>query len=258
MYNISFQMMGGLGNLLFPLATAYSLSKKNNLNLKLFYNHQGYLHTPPLEYRKNIFNEFEETNSIYGYELAQERVFEHRQVEIPQNKNIFLHGYFQSEKNFIDCREDLVQKLSPSEEKLNSLSTLYPKILEEKTVSIHIRRGSYLKLQDNHPCLDNNYYINALKQFTNYNIFIFSDDISYCKSQFQGSNYIFAENSFDLDDLYLMSLCKNNIIANSTFSWWAAWLNKNKNKKVYAPKKWFGPNIPFNTKDLIPDSWIKI
>ena len=251
-------MMGGLGNLLFPLATAYSLSKKNNLNLKLFYHHQGYLHTPPSEYRKNIFSEFEEINSIYGYQLLQERVFEYRQLEVPKDKNIFLYGYFQSEKNFIDCREDLLQKFSPSEEKINALSILYPEILEEKTVSLHIRRGSYLKLQDNHPSLNNDYYMSALKEFANHKVFIFSDDIQYCKSQFQGNNYIFAENSFDLDDLYLMSLCKNNIIANSTFSWWGAWLNRNENKKVYAPKKWFGPNIPFNTKDIIPDSWIKI
>jgi len=256
MNNISFQMMGGLGNLLFPLATAYSLGKKNNLNLKLFYDHQGYLHTPPLEYRNNIFKNFKETKSVYGYRLALEKTFEYRQIEIPKNSNIFLHGYFQSEKNFIDCREDILQKFSPSEEKIKTLSDLYPQILEEKTVSIHIRRGSYLQLQDNHPILSTDYYVNSLNQFSNHKIFVFSDDIQFCKSEFKGDNYVFAENKFDLDDLHLMSLCKNNIIANSTFSWWGAWLNRNQNKKVYAPKKWFGPNLTFNTKDLIPDSWI--
>ena len=59
-------------------------------------------------------------------------------------------------------------------------------------------------------------------------------------------------------DLYIMSQCKNNIIANSTFSWWAAWLNKNENKKVIAPKTWFGPKINHNTSDLIPNNWEKI
>lgn len=258
MNDISFQMMGGLGNLLFPLATAYSISKKNNLNLKLFYNHFGYLHTHPLEYRNNIFKYFDEINSVDDFHLIEQKTFEYYPLEIPRNKNLFLNGYFQSEKNFIDYEDDLLQKLGPSKEKIQELSCIYPYILKENTVSIHIRRGTYLQLQENHPCLDEHYYKDALNEFINYKIFVFSDDISFCKSQFKEKNYIFVENKFDLDDLYLMSLCKNNIIANSTFSWWGAWLNKNKNKKVFAPKKWFGPGLQFNPKDIIPENWIKI
>lgn len=251
-------MMGGLGNLLFPLATAYSISKKNNLKLNLFYNHTGYLHTDPSEYRNNIFSYFSEIDSIKNYHLIEQKTFEYYSIDIPKNKDIFLHGYFQSEKNFIDHKDDILQMLSPSKEKIDELSYLYPFISEEKTVSIHIRRGSYLQLQENHPCLNIDYYKKALNEFINHKIFIFSDDISFCKSQFKGDNYIFSENKFDLDDLYLMSLCKNNIIANSTFSWWGAWLNKNINKKIFAPKKWFGPNLQVESKDLIPESWIKI
>jgi len=251
-------MMGGLGNLLFPLATAYSISKKNNLNLKLFYNHTGYLHTQPSEYRNNIFKHFNEIYSIDNYYIVEQKTFEHYFIDVPKNKDIFLNGYFQSEKNFLDYKYDLLEKLGPSKEKIQELLDLYPYISEENTVSIHIRRGTYLQLQENHPCLNKDYYQNCLNEFINHKIFIFSDDIQFCKSEFKGSNYIFVENKFDLDDLYLMSLCKNNIIANSTFSWWGAWLNTNKNKKVYAPKKWFGPNLQFNTKDIIPENWIKI
>jgi hypothetical protein len=258
MNNISFQMMGGLGNLLFPLATAYSLSKKNNLDLKLFYNHIGYLHTHPDKYKNNIFKFFKEINSISEYEIVQQEKFEYYSIEIPINKNIFLNGYFQSEKNFIDCKNDLLQKLGPSKEKIEELSLLYPSISEDKTVSIHIRRGTYLQLQENHPCLKKEYYEKALNEFIDHKIFIFSDDILFCKSEFKGKKYIFVENNFDLDDLYLMSLCKNNIIANSTFSWWGAWLNKNDNKKIFAPKKWFGPNLQFNSIDIIPENWIRI
>jgi hypothetical protein len=67
---------------------------------------------------------------------------------------------------------------------------------------------------------------------------------------------LFIENEQDYIDLYLMSLCENNIIANSSFSWWGSWLNKNKEKKIIAPSKWFGKKINHDTKDLIPKEWI--
>ena len=87
---------------------------------------------------------------------------------------------------------------------------------------------------------------------------VFSDDIDWCKGVFRGDRFTFIEGEKDYIDLYIMSQCKNNIIANSTFSWWGAWLNKNKNKKIVAPKKWFGSLISHNTKDLIPKEWIKV
>ena len=68
----------------------------------------------------------------------------------------------------------------------------------------------------------------------------------------------FVEGHSEVEDLWLMSLCKHNIIANSSFSWWGAWLNNNPNKKVIAPKKWFGDHVNLNTSDLLPESWIKI
>ena len=102
----------------------------------------------------------------------------------------------------------------------------------------------------------------AIKQMPKDSLFlIFSDDIAWCKANFPDlpEKFVFIEGNADHEDLLLMSHCKNNIICNSTFSWWAAWLNSNPEKKVIAPSKWFGPAFEnYNTDDLYCDGWIKI
>ena len=87
----------------------------------------------------------------------------------------------------------------------------------------------------------------------------FSDDIEWCKQTFEGDNNVFVEKQDDVLDLYLMSKITNNIIANSSFSWWAAWLNENKDKTVISPKEWFGPrNQHLNRRDTTPEGWVII
>ena len=115
-----------------------------------------------------------------------------------------------------------------------------------------------MNLPNHHPACNLGYYKEAIKLMDVNKFIVFSDDMSWCKENFVGDEFIFMENNSDYIDLWLMSLCDNNIIANSSFSWWGAWLNQNPNKKVIAPKKWFGPAINHNTKDLIPESWIII
>ena len=90
------------------------------------------------------------------------------------------------------------------------------------------------------------------------NFLIFSDDIVWCKNNFVGDKFIFIEGEEDYIDLWLMSLCNHNIIANSSFSWWGAWLNKNNNKTVIAPKNWFGPNKKLDPTDLYCKDWLVI
>ena len=90
------------------------------------------------------------------------------------------------------------------------------------------------------------------------NIVVFSDDIPWCKENLIFDNIIFIEGNKDYEDLWLMSLCEHNIIANSSFSWWGAWLNENKNKKVVSPLNWFGQQSNTNQSDIVPESWIKI
>ena len=255
---ISFQMMGGLGNILFSLSTAYALSKKNNLNLKLCYDHVGYLHTSPQSYKNNIFKTFDELNETIHFQLINQIKFDYYEIQLPEKCNVYLNGYFQSEKNFLNYKNDLISRLSPEENIKNNLLHKYPDLKLDETVSVHVRKGNYKDLQEFHPLLSKEYYDKALAQFQGHKIFIFSDDIESCYDIFKRYDCVFVKNKFDLDDLYCMSLCKNNIIANSTFSWWGAWLNQNKNKKVIAPSIWFGPKMNCNDKDIIPENWIKI
>ena len=137
---------------------------------------------------------------------------------------------------------------------------LLEKINNTNSVSIHVRRGDYLK--DNniniHGLCSLEYYLRAIEILNmssyKFSFFIFSDDLEWCKAKFSFSNDLhFCEGNF-LEDFFLMSKCKNNIIANSSFSWWAAFLNENINKTVIYPSNWFA-----NKKDSIyfPTKWLK-
>ena len=108
----------------------------------------------------------------------------------------------------------------------------------ENTTSVHIRRGDYLKLSDIFSLCSKEYYINAMRKLENQKFIFVSDDIKWVKQNFKGDNIFYSELNDDILDLTLMTMCSNNIIANSSFSWWGAFLNKNKNKQVFAPEYW--------------------
>jgi hypothetical protein len=122
-------------------------------------------------------------------------------------------------------------------------------------ISIHVRRGDYLHQQYHHPICSAEYYSQAIDLINeNIPIVIFSDDINWCKENIKADFYI--ENNKNYEDLYLMTKAKHNIIANSSFSWWGAWLNKNPDKIVVAPGIWFGEGyLHLDLSDLIPEEW---
>lgn len=246
----------GLANQMFQVATCVSYAKKNNflysipdLNDKKF---GGYV--------KNIFkeiNRFKVKNTLYEY---FEPTFEYK--EIPRFENVRLNGYFQSEKYFIDNKDIIYEYFQPTSIIDEYIEGKYSKILEN-SISCHIRLGDYKFLTKEHlNLLDSEYYLNAFEVLNagEKNILIFSDEINFCKTLkiFNRPNVYFIENESDYLDMMIMSKCKENIIANSTFSWWSAWLNLNIEKKVIAPKSWFGVGKKLNTTDLYPENWIKI
>ncbi len=259
---ISVNLKGGLGNYLFQIACAYNYSIKYNKHLILDEKTAHVVHNKIETYKKNIFQhlEFEHlSNESIDY-IYQEKVFNY--IEIPKiNKNLLLDGYFQSERYFEKNKEQIKILFECAEEIRNDIVVKFPFILNEKTCSIHVRRGDYLKAPNCHPAQTLNYYEKAIENFDTDTLFlIFSDDIEWCKKEFSkmDKRLIYIENNTDFEDLYLMSFCNNNIICNSTFSWWGAWLNNNQNKKIIAPEKWFGPQLENNTKDLYCKEWIKI
>jgi len=122
-----------------------------------------------------------------------------------------------------------------------------------------VRRGDYLSLPDHHPVQELDYYYNAMSLFDENTLFVvFSDDIQWCKHNLK-KNVVFVENDRTEQDLYLMSLCDNHIVSNSTFGWWGSIMSNNRQSKTIAPKKWFGSSYANNnTQHLYPNSWIVI
>jgi hypothetical protein len=244
-------LQGGVGNILYMVSAAYALAKENNDECAFDFVNGNFTQKPALVYRNNIFKQFmsiDLSKNVFTY--YNEPYFHYK--KIPYRNNILLYGYFQSEKYFKDYKNDLI-KLLKDELIINSLKEIYKNILSN-SISIHVRRGDYLKIQHYHPCPSINYYLDSIKLIDTKkdikNILIFSDDIQWCKENFKDERITFIEGQQDYEDLYLMSLCENNIIANSSFSWWGSYLNEDNNKIVIAPKIWFGESANHNWKDI--------
>lgn len=197
-------------------------------------------------------------NSAVVYREKEKKVFDGKIFEID---NKIISGYFQGIDYIIPVAEMLRKEFvfPYGEKKLQSMITELPK----DTASIHVRRGDYLQFDKIYGgiCTEE-YYRKAIlymKKNGVKNWVIFSDDIEWAKNVFGILNPVFVEKSWfshyqDWYDMCLMSACENNIIANSSFSWWGAWLNKNPNKKVVCPKKWNNIMI----KNMACDDWIAI
>jgi len=252
---VTSNLIGGLGNYLFQIAAAYSMGMDNRVDTIFDTKNSVTVHKHLDTYKTNILR-----NLVYGTPVIKTHYnepFFHYQ-KIPYKENIKINGYYQSEKYFKHNRNSILDLFSIDTLSKRYIEEKYSNILKNKTCSIHVRRGDYLRLSNHHPFCTLNYYNEAISQMDVDKFFVFSDDINWCKENFIGDKFIFIEDNNDYIDLWLMSLCDNNIIANSSFSWWGAWLNQKPTKKVIAPNKWFGPAISHNTKDLIPETWIKI
>jgi len=168
---------------------------------------------------------------------------------------VSLFGYFQSEKYFKHIESQIRDDFTFKDEILNPCKEMISQI--DNPVALHIRRGDYLNNSNNHHNLNLDYYKEALDHFDpDLCVIVFSDDPSWCKEQklFSSDRFFVSEDNNQYIDLCLMSLCKYHIIANSTFSWWGAWLANS--QKVIAPEKWFGPNNShLNIKDLYLETW---
>lgn len=246
---ITCNLVGRLGNQLFQMATTICYASKNKLPYCIPKYTVSLTHFPKYFDVKPCCNELPKNLKTYHEQ-------KHSYTEILPQDNIVLNGFFQSEKYFAECRDQILEAFGFSWH------------LRKGVVSIHLRRGDYLILQDKHPPVSREYIANAIEFMIGrgFNKFrVYSDDIPFCKVEFNLFRGVFNDCEFEfsegrnvIDDLQDMSCCEHNIISNSTYSWWAAWLNRNPNKIVYAPKIWFGPgNAHLDDKDIIPENWIK-
>jgi hypothetical protein len=184
------------------------------------------------------------------------------------SNNVYLKGYWQNEKYFEGIRQHLLKEFTPKELSSYTKNTV-KKIRDRLSVSLHVRRGDYV----NNPLTNKfhgltavKYYVNALEHIDakcdDPQLFVFSDDIKWCQD-----NLPFAQKAIfvngnppdrSCEDMYLMRQCKHNIIANSSFSWWGAWLNENKDKMVVAPKIWFQDKVANRQTQIVTESWIRL
>ncbi|AJI74371.1 glycosyl transferase 11 family protein [Francisella philomiragia subsp. philomiragia ATCC 25015] len=195
-----------------------------------------------------------------NYILQKNFAFDKAYFEID---NCYLDGYWQSEKYFKKITKDIYDAFTF--EPLDSINFEFLKNIQDyNLVSIHVRRGDYV----NHPLhggiCDLEYYNKAISfirsKVANVHFLVFSNDILWCKDNLKLDRVTYIDHNRWMDsykDMHLMSLCKHNIIANSSFSWWGAWLNQNDDKIVIAPSKWFNDD-KINQKDICPNSWVRI
>jgi len=243
--------------------------------------HNTYRNSPenPSTYALGAFNiakNVADVNGTHGISLplyflskiVRKFLGEETYYNIPFLSCRYLDGYWQSEKYFCDFRLAIQNEIKLKNEE----SECYKNILSEigsiqSPISLHIRRGDYEHdpiIKKILSCCTMSYYDQAIKfvtrDLTGVKFFIFSDDINWVKENFKINFpvfYVTGNNITNYEEMILMSKCKHNIIANSSFSWWGAWLNENPGKIVVAPKKWFN-NPKADQKDIIPESWIKI
>jgi len=259
---------GNTGNSLFQFAALISIAKDKGYDVKIP-NNPTYFDVNYKCTNYSILDGFNikvpflsnnESNTIVN--TFQENGF-HFQKEIYNIKdNTNLLGYFQSEKYFIHNKQYILDNLTFKDEIIEAAKSIFTenKITPEDTTSIHIRRGDFTSKQYYHPLMGPEYYAAASKATASKYYIVFSDDIDWCmKALGNNGNVRYSTNKNPFVDMCAMSMCSNNIIANSTFSWWGAWFNKNPNKVIVAPKKWFGPGYAdWNTADLYPSTWLTI
>lgn len=287
------KLMGGLGNQMFQYAAARRLASLHNTSVKLDLSFFGKdvpgilprsyalvpfaIHAEPAT-DQEIANLYEPQagtikrfarlmNPCYRRIHIREQYFHFDSSILELTDNIYLDGYWQSEKYFRDIDGIIRQDF-----KINTvLDSLNRQAIEEieatESVSVHIRRSDYISNSSASKILGAcpiDYYQKAIDFITvrvcNPKFYIFSDDIDWAIKNIKIQHpTTFVNNNSDKEheDLRLMSLCKHNIIANSSFSWWGAWLNSNPDKIVIAPANWF-KTTGYDTRDLLPKSWVQL
>lgn len=256
---ISCKLMGGLGNQLFQTAVVLAEAKDKNKKA-IFHPEPNQDCSRKINYNDSYFHKLERTSKSLNFPMFRENGFCYKPIQL--QKDTMLFGYFQSEKYFKKHKDYILDTLTLPEKTKKELNNKYKNLVKrEDTVSVHVRRGDYLRLQHFHCLQTMDYYKRAMAHFPSDSMFvIFSDDVNWCKEQDLFKNLKNKQFIQDVDynELYLMSQCRNHIIANSSFSWWGAYMNRHNDKKVICPQNWFGPKGPKDIQDIRPPEWITI
>ena len=294
---ITVLLSGGLGNQLFQYATGRRLSLKHQtgLTLDLTFVNSKLQFDQLTTYRRYELEEFNlpvQTTDLlikgkFLYPLSKSEyvlrkfISKNKYHYVPEDNsgwdqkvmlapdNSFLEGFFQSEKYFSEISDVLRKDLQLKKPLAGRNLKLSEEIQSHNSVSLHIRRGDYVRLEKNlqkHGVTSEAYYTKAIAEISakvsDPHFFIFTDEPDWVRQHFKTAfPYQVADTNQTPEsawlDMQLMSQCRHHIICNSTFSWWGAWLNPRNDKIVVAPRQWFAdPSI--NAAHILPDSWIKL
>jgi Glycosyl transferase family 11 len=280
------RLQGGLGNQLFQYAAARSLATRlakpfkleNITSLQKDTQRKIALHDLQTKFElatKEEVKEFLRFPSLYRHKYRLFKMGKHiyREPHFHYDENFFrlsdpvyLDGFWQSPLYFKNIETIIREEFTIGPEKIKNVVEKGRELEQRPSVAIHIRRGDFLKPATvaYHGVLSPFYYERAIKlikeKVPDISLYFFSDDIHWVKqnlSMAKDAEFMSSSNQTALEDFYLMSKCRHMIIANSSFSWWAAWLNNNTGKIVIAPKNWFARS-DINTHDLIPRDWTRI
>jgi hypothetical protein len=290
------RLKGGLGNQMFQYAAGLAISRKLNTTLRVdgsfLYESVDLQAITPRLFELTCFGIEDDNVSFSGFKrlrrLLQSRPYRILQDKIPallpwkyisekqfnfdpafflHKGNLMLEGYWQSEKYFLDIANEVRSVFTLRTGISEKTASLQSYLQDNLTASVHIRRGDLLTNPGAaalHGTCSDAYYQTALQKlkinFPDLKVIVFSDEPDYVhrKMQFLKPEVIVDwNNNRGWEDLHLMQQCSHHIIANSSFSWWGAWLNPSANKQVIAPARWFNTGS-IDTSTLIPEGWIKI
>ena len=286
------RLIGGLGNQMFQYAAGRSLAKRNNAVLKLdvssyaeYYKLRKFslnafdikatfasqseiykLTLRPKGVLRKICNRLFNVKYSRPPSLIKEKHFHYDPRFLTLPDNVYLEGYWQSERYFENVHQELKREFVFKTPQSDLDRTLTENITSTNSVSVHVRRGDYVnnpEIRKMLHLLDRDYYRKSLDYFSQHlkdPVFVvFSDDKAWVKENFRFPyDMIFVEHNDEskcIEDLRLMSQCKHHVIANSSFSWWGAWLGSEPGKKIIGPGKWF-VDSRYNVKDLLPEDWV--
>ena len=261
--------LGQLGNQMFQYAATLGVARYTGVTFTIPNHDEIFIDGLGNRLRVELFDCFDikpdnvgmlRTNNVLpekGYHFNRDILHTNGQSDYT------LHGFFQTERYFQHCADEVRTQFTFRKEIVDDCKMILDGCFDNP-IALHIRRGDYLTNSGNHTNLGLDYYEKALSKFdSDRQVVVFSDDADWCMEQelFQDDRFIVSTGNGPYHDLYLMSQCSDFIIANSSFSWWGAWLSANENKTICSPdpKIWFGPNNShLDTSDLIPNDWVII
>jgi len=254
----------GLGNQLFQIAATIGIAKAHNCEWKFsHWNNNRYFKNSLPSFIRDEKDDYQEVH-------IKERSFDYAPIVIPPPaQRVVLDGYFQSWKYFDDAFQEILKVFEIKDDIVSDVKNILGPL--GTTCSISVRRGDYVRLQHIHPLQPDDYWVRAqqiIEDKVSIDTYVvFSDDLQWCKENKHlfnktGKKVVFFGGRTQIDDFTGITLCNCNIITNSTFSWWGAYLNRNANNVVVMPEKWFGPVGPWSGpskgNDLHYPAWHRI